>query len=522
MLAWMVYAGVVSTLLAGGAYLGERSALLRKAPTRWLWGLSVSAGLILPVAMSSVAIELPRLAARFGAAATPGPTPLRRITGGALAPANWLINTTGKVAAAPIFDEVLGWAWMLASAALLLAVAVHSIRLLARKRRWETARVAGTEVFVAEDVGPAVVGLWGPRIVVPRWLLSASPAEQALVIAHEQSHLEAGDAQVLAGAVLMVAAMPWNLPLWWCLRRLRNAIEVDCDARVLRRGHPVATYGAALIMVGARQSKHFAVVAGMSESKSFLEQRIRTMLSKRKKYALASAVGLACLGFVLAASAAEVSPPDPAAGHQAVAVDPKVLAGYVGIYKVAPSGLFTVTLDGDQLFAQLTGQGSYPIYPQSSTEFFYRIVNAQLTFTPDASGVATSVILHQNGANVPLPRIDAATADAIHKQAEAKQGQLTPSPGTEAAVRRMVEGALTGQQDYAHMSPVLAEAVRAQAPVLEAAARKLGPIQSIQFLGVDASGNDTYNVRQEHGVTHWIIAVDSNGITVMARVLPGP
>ena len=249
------------------------------------------------------------------------------------------------------------------------------------------------------------------------------------------------------------------------------------------------------------------------------------MLSKPKKYALASAVALASLGLVLAASAAEINPPVPATApgpRVAIAVDPKVLAGYVGIYRVAPSGLFTVTQDGDQLFAQLTGQGSYPIYPQSSTEFFYRIVNAQLTFTPDASGVATSVILHQNGANVPLPRIDAATADAIHKQVEAKQGQLTPSPGTEAAVRRMVEGALTGQQDYAHMSPVLAEAVRAQAPVLEAAARKLGPIQSIQFLGVDASGNDAYNVRQEHGVTHWTIAVDSNGITVMARVLPGP
>jgi len=522
MLAWMVYALVVSTLLAAAAYLGERSALLRKAPTRWLWGLSVTAGLILPLAMSSVAIELPRLAAVFGAPATPGPTPLRRIASGALAPADWLIITTGKIAAAPIIDEVLGWAWTLASAALILAVAVHSVRLLARKRGWETTRIAGAEVFVSQDVGPAVVGLWGPRIVVPRWLLDASPEEQALVIAHEQSHLEAGDAQVLAGAVLMVAAMPWNLPLWWCLRRLRNAIEVDCDARVLRRGHAVAPYGAALIMVGARQSSHFAVVAGMSESKSFLEQRIRTMLSKRKKYTLASAAGLACLGFVLAASAAQVSPPDPAAGHQTIAVDPKVLAGYVGYYKLGAAGIYQVTLDGDQLSAKLSGQPAFPIYPQSPTMFFYKIVDAQLTFVPGAGGVAASVVLHQNGRDIAMPRIDQATAEALARQNEAKQHQRTPSPGTEAALRRLIDGALSGHQDYEHMSPALADAVRAKAPILEAAAQKMGPIQSVEFLGVDDYGDDVYNVRQQNGVTHWVIAVDANGVTTTAFFKPGP
>ena len=47
-----------------------------------------------------------------------------------------------------------------------------------------------------------------------------------------QSHRAARDPLWLALAWLVVAAMPWNLPLWALVRRLRSAIEADCDARL--------------------------------------------------------------------------------------------------------------------------------------------------------------------------------------------------------------------------------------------------------------------------------------------------
>ena len=78
--------------------------------------------------------------------------------------------------------------------------------------------------------------------------------------------------------------MPWNLPLWWQLRRLRYAIEVDCDARVLAGGLDPAHYGETLIAVGERQSAYVGAVAAMSESRSFLEERIRIMISKPVKW----------------------------------------------------------------------------------------------------------------------------------------------------------------------------------------------------------------------------------------------
>ena len=53
----------------------------------------------------------------------------------------------------------------------------------------------------------------------------------------------------------------------------------------------------------------------------------------------------------------------------------------------------TITLEGDRLMGQLTGQGKLPIFPQSETLFFLKVVDAQLEFAADAS----SLVLHQNG-----------------------------------------------------------------------------------------------------------------------------
>jgi hypothetical protein len=169
--------------------------------------------------------------------------------------------------------------------------------------------MAGTAVYISEDCGPAVVGFLHPHIVVPRWLTKLSPDEQELVIAHERSHLGAYDTQLLTIAVCLLACMPWNLMLWWQLRRLRLAIEVDCDARVLSLGYPVARYSETLIAVGERQSASYAMTMARYGSKSFLEQRIHNMLRKKTRHARVSALALACLGVGLAVCAAEVAPP---------------------------------------------------------------------------------------------------------------------------------------------------------------------------------------------------------------------
>jgi len=78
-----------------------------------------------------------------------------------------------------------------------------------------------------------------------------------------------------------------------------------------------------------------------------------------------------------------------------VAVDSLVLMRYVGTYELAPSFQVAVTREAARLFVQATGQPRFPIYAESDSTFFLRVVDAQITFSP------TGLVLHQNGRDLP-------------------------------------------------------------------------------------------------------------------------
>jgi CubicO group peptidase (beta-lactamase class C family) len=87
----------------------------------------------------------------------------------------------------------------------------------------------------------------------------------------------------------------------------------------------------------------------------------------------------------------------PAKPRVAIKVAATTLETYVGQYALAPTFVMTVTREGDQLFLQATGQPRFPIFAESETRFFLKVVDAQITFVKDASGKAVELILHQNG-----------------------------------------------------------------------------------------------------------------------------
>ncbi len=244
---------------------------------------------------------------------------LRETTTQALSPVIWISGSAAEPTGWRDFDTLLTTAWRAASVAMLLALVASGVHLMMRKRHWRQDTVAGVEVFVTGEVGPAVVGLLRPRIVVPRWVTMALPSHQSAVIAHEQSHLDARDPQLFTLALALLVFMPWNLPLWWQLRRLRYAIEIDCDARVLKGGVDPAHYGETLIVVGERQSAYIGAVAAMSESKSFLEERIEHMIRKPVRWRHLGAATLASFAIALTALAAQVSPPNAETTAQAPA-----------------------------------------------------------------------------------------------------------------------------------------------------------------------------------------------------------
>jgi len=86
-------------------------------------------------------------------------------------------------------------------------------------------------------------------------------------------------------------------------------------------------------------------------------------------------------------------------------IDPAILPAYEGDYLLAPGVVISVSTEANRLFAQLTGQQRFEIYPESETRFFFRIVDAQITFSAPENGAAPALMLHQNGQNTTAVRI---------------------------------------------------------------------------------------------------------------------
>ena len=83
-----------------------------------------------------------------------------------------------------------------------------------------------------------------------------------------------------------------------------------------------------------------------------------------------------------------------------VAADPKSYDAYVGEYEVTPEFKVSVFKEGEKLMTQATNQPSFELFPEGENKFFLRAVDAKVTFTRDASGVVTGLVIHQGGRDV--------------------------------------------------------------------------------------------------------------------------
>jgi hypothetical protein len=93
--------------------------------------------------------------------------------------------------------------------------------------------------------------------------------------------------------------------------------------------------------------------------------------------------------------------------RQAVAIDPLLLPRYAGRYRIGDHREVVVSAEQGHLFAQITGQDRYEIYPETSSKFFWTFTAAQISFFSDHSGAVSHAVLHQMGRQVPLARLEA-------------------------------------------------------------------------------------------------------------------
>lgn len=89
----------------------------------------------------------------------------------------------------------------------------------------------------------------------------------------------------------------------------------------------------------------------------------------------------------------------------AVKVDSKILDQYIGEYELSPAMKFVFTRDADGLVLAPTGQDKAPVFAESDTEFFLRVVDASFKFVKDADGKVTGIEFTQGGRTSTLKKL---------------------------------------------------------------------------------------------------------------------
>jgi hypothetical protein len=82
---------------------------------------------------------------------------------------------------------------------------------------------------------------------------------------------------------------------------------------------------------------------------------------------------------------------------KAVQVSEDILQSYLGTYSLSPNFEIVVTREGSQLFGQATGQGRFEMFPKNDTEFYLKVVDAQIHFNKNDAGEVVSLTLYQGG-----------------------------------------------------------------------------------------------------------------------------
>ena len=303
--AWMLYLALVSTLLALAAWGVEAILRARRVPTRWAWVGAAAGTLALPL----LAPWVPRLSAFFarGGAAGDG----ARLTEVLLAAGNGEAGSTSALAgsaAPPWLGPLLVLLWIAATLVVAATFTYTHLRLGRQLRGWRDTRMGNATVRLSNGFGPAVVGVLRPAVVIPASLAARGGSALRLALAHEAEHVRARDPLALAAGSVFVAALPFCPAAWWVLRRLRTAVEVDCDARVLGSGADRRAYARLLLSTTTGGHDLPVAVPALLHTRSALETRIRAM-SDLPRPARLRAVLAACASLALVLAACEARSP---------------------------------------------------------------------------------------------------------------------------------------------------------------------------------------------------------------------
>ena len=102
----------------------------------------------------------------------------------------------------------------------------------------------------------------------------------------------------------------------------------------------------------------------------------------------------------------QLPPRKPLKERKEVVIDSKLLDGYAGRYGEPPNLILTIKREGDHLSIQENDEPKQELFAESESKFFSKLNDDELTFQVDNQGRATGIVLHVDGKDIPIKRID--------------------------------------------------------------------------------------------------------------------
>ena len=292
MLTWMLGATLFGTLLGVAALTSEALARVLGRQGRLPWIVALVASVAWPILTAGVLRPSP---VRLSAVRVFGDAP-----GIVRAVAAQLPRVSSDASAR--LSTILAALWAVASVALLLRLILAQRKLARLTRDARPDTLDGEPLLITERFGPAVVGALRPRIAMPGWMRELDRPLRSLVLRHERAHRDARDPMLAWLGEVAVALVPWNPAAWWQARRLRLALELDCDQRTLRTGDDVVTYSQLLLLISQRQQT-VRLAPMLAESTNHLSLRIAAMQRPRSAHPFRATVALGATAFAAIAVA---------------------------------------------------------------------------------------------------------------------------------------------------------------------------------------------------------------------------
>jgi CubicO group peptidase (beta-lactamase class C family) len=132
------------------------------------------------------------------------------------------------------------------------------------------------------------------------------------------------------------------------------------------------------------------------------------------------------------------------------AVNKKTYPDFAGRYDYK-NAVMTVTVEGERLHAQLSGQPKFEIFPSAPDAFFWKVTDAKVVFQRDVKGEVVAARHTQGGNSFTAPRITAAAIELSEAELDAILGRYQYGPGAVLTVTRdgqSIFAQLTGQPKF--------------------------------------------------------------------------